>query len=156
MVMSYVRYLLAAFVCAGVMTVPEIALAASMTIEEVVVTARKRSESMQDVPITVNAVTGDLLESGAYQELNDVDRLASNIVFEGLDRTKPLIFVRGIGTRTYDPGSDPSVGVFLDGVYLGRFGGLDMDLADVERLDANRWWSVQPGCAGLRLRCPND
>ena len=104
-------------------------------IEEIVVTARKRSESLQDVPISVAAVSGDVLEAAAYQELNDIDRITPNVVFEGLDRTKPLINVRGIGTRTYDPGSDPSVGVFVDGVYLGRFGGLDMDLAQIERIE---------------------
>ena len=104
-------------------------------IEEIVVTARKRTESLQDVPISVAAVSGDVLESAAYQELNDIDRITPNVVFEGLDRTKPLINVRGIGTRTYDPGSDPSVGVFIDGVYLGRFGGLDMDLMQIERIE---------------------
>ena len=107
----------------------------SMTIEEVVVTARKRTESMQQVPIAITALSGEALDKAAVVEMNDVDRMATNVVFEGLDRTKPLVYVRGIGTRTYDPGSDPSVGVFVDGVYLGRFGGHDMDLNDVERVE---------------------
>lgn len=134
--MFLIRKLAVAGVLLSICTFPQLACAESlMVIEEIIVTARKRTESMQDVPITINAVSGDLLESGAYQEMNDIDQLATNVVFEGLDRTKPLIFVRGIGTRTYDPGSDPSVGVFIDGVYLGRFGGLDMDLAEVERVE---------------------
>ena len=109
--------------------------AAPMTIEEVVVTARKRVESMQEVPISITALSGDAIDKAGVIEMNDVDRLATNVVFEGLDRTKPLVYVRGIGTRTYDPGSDPSVGVFVDGVYLGRFGGHDMDLNDIERVE---------------------
>ena len=109
--------------------------AASMTIEEVVVTARKRAESMQDVPISITALSGEAIDKAAVVDMNDVDRMATNVVFEGLDRTKPLVYVRGIGTRTYDPGSDPSVGVFVDGVYLGRFGGHDMDLNDIERVE---------------------
>lgn len=105
------------------------------TIEEVVVTARKKEESIQDVPMTISALSGGFMEDSGYTEMNDVERVVTNLIFDGLDRTKPLIFVRGIGSRTYDPGSDPSVGVFIDGVYLGRFGGMDMDLNDLERME---------------------
>ena len=101
----------------------------------VVVTARKKEESLQDVPMSLSAVTGESLEAAGYSELNDLARITSNVYFEAADRTKPLIYIRGIGTRGYDAGSDPSVGVFVDGVYQGRFGALDMDLLDVERVE---------------------
>lgn len=106
-----------------------------VSVGEVIVTARKREERLQDVPMSISAVGGESLESAGYTELNDLSRLSSNVFFEAADRSKPLIFIRGIGTRGYDAGSDPSVGVFVDGVYLGRFGALDMDLMDVERVE---------------------
>ncbi len=106
-----------------------------VSVGEVIVTARKREERLQDVPMSISAVGGEFLESAGYTELNDLSRLSSNVFFEAADRSKPLIFIRGIGTRGYDAGSDPSVGVFVDGVYLGRFGALDMDLMDVERVE---------------------
>lgn len=107
-------------------------------IADIVVTARKQSESLQDVPMSIAAISGDALESAGYTELNDVARLSGNVFFEAADRTKPQIYIRGIGTRSYDAGSDSSVGVFVDGVYLGRFGALDMDLMDVERVELLR------------------
>ncbi|MFN7609712.1 MAG: TonB-dependent receptor plug domain-containing protein, partial [bacterium] len=107
-------------------------------VEVIVVTARKQSESLQDVPMSISAVSGKDLEDAGYTELNDISRLSSNVYFEAADRSKPLIYIRGIGTRSYDAGSDPSVGVFVDGVYLGRFGALDMDLMDVARVELLR------------------
>jgi iron complex outermembrane receptor protein len=103
--------------------------------DEIIVTARKREERLQDVPMSLSAIGGQTLEKAGYTELNSVARLTSNVFFEAADRTKPLIFVRGVGTRGYDAGSDPSVGVFIDGVYQGRFGALDMDLLDIERIE---------------------
>lgn len=107
-------------------------------VTDIVVTARKQSESLQDVPMSIAAISGEALESAGYTELNDVARLSGNVFFEAADRTKPQIYIRGIGTRSYDAGSDSSVGVFVDGVYLGRFGALDMDLMDVERVELLR------------------
>lgn len=107
-------------------------------INDIVVTARKQSESLQDVPMSIAAISGENLESAGYTELNDVARLSGNVFFEAADRSKPQIYIRGIGTRSYDAGSDSSVGVFVDGVYLGRFGALDMDLMDVERVELLR------------------
>lgn len=110
----------------------------SRGVEDIVVTARKQAESLQDVPMSISAVSGDMLESAGYTELNDIARLSGNVFFEAADRSKPQIYIRGVGTRSYDAGSDPSVGVFVDGVYLGRFGALDMDLLDVDRVEVLR------------------
>jgi iron complex outermembrane receptor protein len=107
-------------------------------ITDIVVTARKQSESLQNVPMSISAVAGKDLEAAGYTELNDVARLSGNVFFEAADRTKPQIYIRGVGTRSYDAGSDSSVGIFVDGVYLGRFGAMDMDLMDVERVELLR------------------
>ncbi len=107
-------------------------------ITDIVVTARKQAESLQEVPMSISAVAGKDLENAGYTELNDVARLSGNVFFEAADRSKPQIYIRGVGTRSYDAGSDSSVGIFIDGVYLGRFGAMDMDLMDVERVELLR------------------
>ena len=107
-------------------------------ISDIIVTARKQSESVQDVPMSIAAFSGADLEKSGYTEISSVARLAANVFFEASDRTKPQIYIRGVGTRGYDPGSDPSVGVFVDNVYLGRFGALDMNLLDVQRVEVLR------------------
>ena len=105
------------------------------SIEEIVVTARKRAESIQDVPLAVSAFSAaDLVDAG-FDDLSSVARFTPNLWFETTDPSRSFIFIRGIGTRQYDSGSDPSVGVFVDGVYQGRFGGLDPDLLTVERIE---------------------
>jgi iron complex outermembrane recepter protein len=107
----------------------------SSTIEELVVTARKRTESLQAVPQAVSAYTGNQMAEPGYTDIAKISRVAPNVYFEAPDRSRPLIYVRGIGTRSYDGGSDPSVGTFIDGVYQGRFGGLLVELQDVERIE---------------------
>ena len=107
----------------------------AVTVGDVIVTARKREESLQNVPISISAYGGAALDKAGYADLSNVSRVAPNVYFEAADRSRPLIYIRGIGTRGYDGGSDPSVGVFLDGVYQGRFGGLDVDLDDVQRVE---------------------
>ena len=104
-------------------------------IEEIVVTARKKEESLQDVPLAVSAFQGDELASAGYSELSQIGKLTPGLYYETFDRTKPQLFIRGIGSRQYDAGSDPSVGVYLDGAYLGRFGALDLNLTDIERVE---------------------
>ena len=111
------------------------AAAEAPTVGEIIVTARKRAESLQAVPMSISAYTGDALNKSGYADLSNVSRVAPNVYFEAADRSRPLIYIRGIGTRSYDGGSDPSVGVFIDGVYQGRFGGLDVDLDDVQRVE---------------------
>jgi iron complex outermembrane receptor protein len=104
-------------------------------VEEIVVTARKRAESIQDVPLSVSAFSAEDLVDAGFDDLASVARFTPNLWFETTDPSRSFIFIRGIGTRQYDSGSDPSVGVFVDGVYQGRFGGLDPDLLTVERIE---------------------
>jgi len=104
-------------------------------LEEIVVTARKRAESIQEVPLSVTAFPAEALVDAGFDDLASVARFTPNLWFETTDPSRSFIFIRGIGTRQYDAGSDPSVGVFVDGVYQGRFGGLDPDLLNVERIE---------------------
>ncbi|MEG8040123.1 TonB-dependent receptor plug domain-containing protein [Sphingomonas sp. LR60] len=106
---------------------------------DVVVTARFRNESLQQVPIAITAVDGKSL---AERQLNNLERIAASIPSVGFrsgasnkDRT---VFIRGIGTITTSPGVEPSVSTVLDGVVLTRPGQSTLDLGEVERIEVLR------------------
>lgn len=101
----------------------------------VTVTARKREESLQDVPMSITAVDGAALAEAGYVDLAHVQRVATNVVIQNMASDIPRIYIRGIGTRNFDLGSEQSVGIFIDGVYQARSGNLDVALLDVERVE---------------------
>lgn len=88
--------------------------------------------------MAVTAISGSTLEESGQSNLADIGQAAPNVYFEAADRSRPYIYIRGIGTRSYDPGTDSSVGVFIDGVYQARLATLDLDLLDVERIELLR------------------
>lgn len=119
---------------------PAAAWAQEVALEEVVVTAQKRSENLQDVPITISAFTSSALQERAVGNVAQLSNLAPNV---NLDAGTPFsgspsvlsAFVRGIGSDDFAFNIDPGVGVYLDGVYLARTVGANQDLLDVERIE---------------------
>ncbi len=112
-------------------------------INEVIVTARKREESLQETPLAVTAITADQLELRSFQNLTDVSRVTPNMVFDlGAGNTggsgNAQIFIRGIGQTDFLFTSDPGVGLYVDGVYFARSTGIVMDLDDLERVEILR------------------
>lgn len=113
------------------------------TLEEVVVTARKREESLQDAPISITAFTGEGLERRNITALADVSKMTPNLVFNA---SAPLsgssatssVFIRGIGQNDYTLVTEPGVGIYVDGVYIARSVGGALDLVDVERIEILR------------------
>ncbi|RLQ22393.1 TonB-dependent receptor [Seongchinamella sediminis] len=103
-------------------------------LEEVVVTAQKRSESLQDVPITLTAFAGDSL-----QDFGITDTQALQIVTPGLvvnnTSTSAQIYLRGVGTRFAFSGLDPSVATYIDDRYVGRSQASSFEFSDVERIE---------------------
>jgi len=105
-------------------------------LEEIIVTATKRAESLQDVPVAVTAFSADtILEAG----INDASDLAVmtpslNANAGGSPFTTRLT-IRGIGTAGADPALEPSVGMFIDGVFMSRSGLGTSDLTDIERIE---------------------
>ena len=110
------------------------------TIEEVVVTARRREEGVQSVPIPITAMSGDELRERAANDLRDISRITPNMDFQssGVNRGTAQVFLRGIGQVNWAPTQDPKVGVYLDGVYLGRPQGSVFDIMDIERVEVLR------------------
>ena len=105
-------------------------------LEEIVVTATKRVQSLQDVPIAVNAFNADTIQVAGINNAGDLAILtpALNINVN----TNPFaarMIIRGVGTAQTDPALEPSVGLFIDGVYLGRTGLGMSDLTDIERIE---------------------
>jgi len=109
-------------------------------IEEVVVTARRREESVQEVPIPISALSADQLLSRGITEIQHIEQLTPNMSFNEtvVARGTATVYLRGIGTINWSPNQDPKVGIYIDGVYLGRPQGAVFDLFDVERVEVLR------------------
>lgn len=110
-------------------------------IGEIVVTAQKRSENVQSVPIAITAIGGDAL---AERGVGSVSNLAAMTPSVSLDAGTAIsggstavltAFIRGIGQNEFAITTDPGVGIYLDGVYLARTVGANMDLPDVDRVE---------------------
>lgn len=110
---------------------------------EIVVTARKREERVQSVPISIAVFSGDALERRNVKNLSDVSKFVPNLTFEtgarsGGGSVSAQVFIRGIGQTDYTPYSDQGVGIYVDGIYLGRTQGSLLDVLDVERIEVLR------------------
>ncbi len=105
------------------------------TLEEVIVTARKKAESLQDVPISVTALNEEALRAANIVGIDEVGRLTPGLFFQFFDDTRPSTFIRGLGSRQFDAGSDGSVGIFFDEFYLSRFSGQMTGLFDIDRVE---------------------
>ena len=114
--------------------VPAPAIAENV-IEEIVVTARKRAENLQDVPAAVSAFNAEQLEERGIDSIVEIARLTPNITVNetsGLIAGALQIFIRGIGN---DPGFDQGVGLYVDDVYINRTSGALLDVYDIERIE---------------------
>jgi len=116
--------------------------AAAMMMEEIQVTARKRSnaEALQDVPLAVTAYSGEQLDSMFVQNLQDLSFTAPNVQLEA-SGTFPGVqnfSIRGQGINSSIPSIDPTVGTFVDGVYLGVTFGAVVDMFEVESVEVLR------------------
>lgn len=109
-------------------------------INEIVVTAQKRAENVQDVPIAISAFNAEALQERAVGDVSQLSAITPNVT---LDASTPFsgssavlgATIRGIGSNDFAFNIDPAVGVYLDGVYLGRSIGANQDLLDVERIE---------------------
>jgi len=107
-------------------------------LEEVTVTAQRRVQSLQEVPISVTAIDGDRIKEGGIMNIADVALETPNFTFTQFNVGEPQYYIRGIGNTNDSAGSDPAVGTFIDDVYIGRTGGTSMDLFDIERIEVVR------------------
>jgi outer membrane receptor protein involved in Fe transport len=109
-------------------------------LEEVIVTATKREESVQDIPIAVTAVSQQQLERAGVKDIRDLGMVAPsfNMNSSQTESQGSTLRIRGVGTTGNNIGLESAVGVFLDGVYLARPGVALGDLLDVEAVEVLR------------------
>ena len=106
---------------------------------EIVVTARFRTESLQDVPIAITALRGDDLVQKNLNNLQDIAAIVPTVDFRsGASNKDRTVFIRGVGTITTSPGVEPSVSTVVDGVVLTRPGQSTLDLVDIDRIEVLR------------------
>jgi iron complex outermembrane receptor protein len=114
----------------------------SNSLEEVIVTARKRQERLQDVPVSVTAFTATSLDSKSINNIIELSRFAPNVEINNgrADGGGSAIsaYIRGVGQQDFIFPTDPGVGIYIDGVYMARTIGVPMDLSDVERVEILR------------------
>ena len=115
--------------------VSDYSLAQEPVLEEVIVTARKRAESLQDVPMAVSAFNSAQLQDAQVTGMEDLQRMTPNITLTetgGLQAGAVAVFIRGIGN---DPQFDQGVGIYVDDVYMNRATGSLLEVYDVDRIE---------------------
>jgi len=110
-------------------------------IEEVVVTAQKRQEKLQDVPLSISAISGAQLETRGIEGAKDLNSLAPNVTIKTSGTGTNLSAAASIrGTNSGQPGiwADPAVGIYVDGVFVGKNQGALFDIVDLDRVEVLR------------------
>lgn len=108
-------------------------------IGDIIVTAQKRSERLQDVPLAVTAVTGDALANRQVNDTSTLTKAIPSLTFQqGPNATNTTLRIRGVGTALFGQGVESSVSVVVDGVVQARQAQGFADLADIERVEVLR------------------
>lgn len=112
-------------------------------LEEIIVTARRTEENLQSTPISVAAFSDEELNLRGIQDVVEVGSSTPNVYISTTSANSgssnsPEVFIRGIGLADFTINTEPAVGIYVDGVYLGRSVGSVMELVDLERVEVLR------------------
>ena len=108
---------------------------AATDLDRIVVTAQSREQELKDVPIALQVVGEDVLEQTVAENLGDLDSFVPGLEVSDTQPTQASFKLRGLSTGDFGIGTDPTVGVYVDGVYAGRGGGTVLPFLDVERIE---------------------
>ncbi|MFC5342639.1 TonB-dependent receptor [Brevundimonas staleyi] len=108
------------------------------SLDDVIVTAQRREQSLQDVPIAITAFGAETLERTAAAGIQDVAAKAPGVTLTQFNIGEPQLYIRGVGTTSDSAASDPSIGVSIDEVSIGRAGGSSLAFLDIERVEVLR------------------
>ena len=127
----------------GLLSTPVVAQEKESLLEEVVVSARRRDERLQDVPISIAAFGGDSLAQRQVDSTERLSQIAPNVQFSPVapssgNSSSSAIFIRGIGQTDFIASTDPGVGFYVDGIYFARASGTAVALLDVDRIEVLR------------------
>lgn len=123
---------------AAVAAVLSMAPAESQVLEEIIVTAQKREQSLQDVPISISAVSAESLEQNSIQNIYNLQAVVPGLTLQAVDPPGQgtAIALRGLGNSVFNMGFEPAVATFVDGIYRSRSGLLaTSDFLDLERIE---------------------
>ena len=109
--------------------------AESRTLEEVIITAQKREQTLQEVPVTVSAFSGDYIQDNGVTDIRDIAGLTPNLSIKSRGETESTVFMRGIGSLAPGIGADPAVGIFIDGMTASRGTNATAAFFDIERVE---------------------
>ena len=110
----------------------------AVSLEEITVTAQRRSESLQAVPIAITAVTAADMERGGIHELGTLAGQVPGLTFSPFAPGQNIVALRGVSSNDDGAGTDNSVAVFVDDVYLGRVSNINPEMYDVDRVEVLR------------------
>ena len=133
---KYTRFAFPALTLAVAVSVPGVAVQAQQ-LEEVIVTATKREQNLQDVPLAVSVVSGDSLErEGNLIDIQSIQARVPSLTYRrGSGNRESTLIMRGIGTVSFSTAAEPAVATVIDGVVLSRSGQAFSELADIERIE---------------------
>ena len=112
--------------------------AQSPGLEEITVTAQRRSESLQTVPIAITAVNGAEMERNGIHDLGTLSGQVPGLTFSPYAPGQNIVSLRGVSSNDDGAGTDNSVAVFVDDVYLGRVSNINPEMYDVDRVEVLR------------------
>lgn len=114
--------------------------AADTGIGDIVVTAQKRAENVQDIPIAISAVSSEYLQARGIASIDTLGSVAPNVKFERAPSSKTISQISIRGSVTINPAItwEPAVGLYMDGVYIAKAQGSIFDVADLERVEILR------------------
>jgi iron complex outermembrane recepter protein len=107
----------------------------SSSTSDIVVTAQRRTERLQDVPVTVTAFAAEEIQEARILDIGDIATRTPGLSFDAFPTSQPRLAVRGVGSSDRGAAGDPSSAVFLDEVYLGRPAAVAVDPFDLERIE---------------------
>lgn len=123
---------------AGLSFQAPLAFSQASALEEVIVTANRREESLQSVAMAVSAFSEDMMRDQGIVDLKGITERTPGFTMGTFNPGQPQLYIRGIGSNEDGAGGDQSVIVFIDEVYIGRSAGMDIDLFDLERVEVLR------------------
>ncbi len=135
--------LLAGSIAAGMfasLAAPQALAQEQLIIEEIIVTSQRRQESVQDVPIAINAISDTMIRNAGIDDIKELSQVAPALQASSTNSETQgtVLRIRGIGTQGNNPAFESAVGVFIDGVYRSRPGAALAELLDIERVEVMR------------------
>ncbi|MBU0555923.1 MAG: TonB-dependent receptor [Alphaproteobacteria bacterium] len=115
--------------------------ASDNNVAEIVVTAQMREQNVQDIPLAITAISGDLLEARSQTRLTDITAQAPNVILQQNPSgggNSMRAFIRGVGQSDQSPSVEPGVGIYVDDIYFGTVTASAFDLTDLERIEVLR------------------